>query len=211
MRRNNWLFLTLLLCLFQIISSQENRKVLIIDPGHGGMDSGAVSVQGLKEKDVVLAIAQEMLVWNKILLEDTYDIYLTRGRDTLISLGDRTRLAGHLKPDLFISLHCNHSDNGKAKGVEVFIHMESGPQTKLIGKSRIISKTLLEGLNNNLGFENRDIQQGDFQVLRETMNVCPALLIELGFLSNSDESRHLMDREKRRALALAILMAIKLE
>ncbi|HAI41082.1 MAG TPA: N-acetylmuramoyl-L-alanine amidase, partial [Maribacter sp.] len=75
-----------------------------------GKDAGAIGINGIQEKDVVLSIANAILKLNND-LEKPLDIYLTRYKDTLISLSDRTKLAKALKADLFVSLHCNHSDN----------------------------------------------------------------------------------------------------
>ena len=85
-----------------IIFGQETaaQKTIVIDVGHGGKDSGAKGVNGIQEKNVVMKIALEILRINKH-SKLPLDIYLTRYGDTLISLSDRTKLAKHLKPDLF--------------------------------------------------------------------------------------------------------------
>src|SRR5690554_5643967 len=101
-----FLFLLLQLCL---VFTQPNpqRKTIVIDPGHGGIDSGAIGTNGIKEKDITLKVAQQIVILNSTLFDNRYDINLTRYRDTLLSLTDRTRLAKALKAELFISLHCN--------------------------------------------------------------------------------------------------------
>jgi N-acetylmuramoyl-L-alanine amidase len=179
----------------------QRQKVIVIDAGHGGTDSGAVSKVGLQEKDIVLDIAKSMIAWNKSLLASEFDIYLTRNTDTLISLADRVKLAKHLKPDVFISLHCNHIDNDSIKGVEVYVYTDTQSM-------RLRANTILNQLNQNLGFKVRAPKQGNFQVLRETEGYCASILLELGYLSNLDESEYLGDKENRKALALAILMSI---
>ena len=201
MGRKIWLFLTSIICVFQIISGQENRILILIDPGHGGIDSGAVSDLGLEEKDVVLDIANYILYWNKVLFEDKYDFYLTRSSDTLISLGDRTKLAKYLKPDIFISLHCNHIKDSRIKGVELYTYDNN--DLALMHANAISNE-----FNQKLGFKTRVVNQANFQVLRETFKSCPAILLELGYLSNKNESDYMSNKEKRKALALAILMAI---
>ncbi len=177
------------------------RKVVVLDAGHGGIDCGTVSEDGLQEKDVVLDIVRQMKVCNKILLESKYDIYLTRRKDTLISLTDRTKLVKHLKPDVFISLHCNHISDSNIQGAEIYTYDSNE-------LSLLYAKTILNELNQNLGFKTRETKQGNFQVLRETKEHCPALLLELGYLSNSSEAYHLNDSQNRKALALSILMSI---
>ena len=91
-------------------SKSSTQKRIVIDVGHGGKDSGAIGINKIQEKDIVLDIANAILKLNNE-LDNPLDIYLTRYRDTLISLSDRTKLAKSLKADLFVSLHCNHSDN----------------------------------------------------------------------------------------------------
>ena len=113
-------FVILLLKMCVIFGQETSvQKRIIIDVGHGGKDAGAIGVNGIQEKDVVLDIANAILKLNNV-LEEPLDIYLTRYSDTLISLSDRTKLAKALKADLFVSLHCNHSDNPDARGIEVY-------------------------------------------------------------------------------------------
>jgi len=201
----------LLICILALCNSKvfgqsifEERKVIILDAGHGGIDSGTVSEDGLQEKDVVLDIARSMVAWNKGLLESKYDIYLTRGKDTLISLNDRTKLVRFLRPDVFISLHCNHNDDSKIKGVEIYTYGQNE-------FSILLAQAISLGLNQKLGFKTRETKQANFQVLRETKEYCPSMLLELGYLSNADESNYLENRKKRSALAYVILTSIKLD
>ncbi|MDX1699857.1 MAG: N-acetylmuramoyl-L-alanine amidase [Melioribacteraceae bacterium] len=90
-------------------AQESGRRVVVLDPGHGGVDSGAIGVNGIKEKDIVLEVAKEVDRLNKELFDNEIEFYLTRYNDTLISLGDRTKLARTLQPDIFISIHCNQA------------------------------------------------------------------------------------------------------
>lgn len=195
-----------LLCLFSVfitVCGQE-KQIIIVDPGHGGTDSGAVGINGLKEKDLTLKIAQEIVYYNRTLLNHHYDIYLTRYGDTLISLGHRTKLAKILKPKIFVSLHYNHANNPKAAGLEVYVF--NGP----IPKQSLTKAKVMDGyLQEQLGYRSRGVKRANFQVLRDNREVCPALLLELGFLSNTDEAVHLEKEGKINALGLAILLGIK--
>ncbi|WP_240751484.1 N-acetylmuramoyl-L-alanine amidase family protein [Flagellimonas onchidii] len=188
----------------------QEKRVVVIDAGHGGTDLGAIGTNQIKEKDITLALALSMAQLNKALLNDVYEIYLTRYTDTLISLNHRAKLARVLKPDLFISLHCNHAKNKRATGIEIYLHRGTSLIKTNQKKGNDIAVSINEVLTEKLGYRSRGIKQANFQVLRETVATCPAILVELGFLSNSDEAGHLESKNTINALALAILMAIKL-
>ncbi|GBE35305.1 N-acetylmuramoyl-L-alanine amidase AmiC precursor [bacterium BMS3Bbin06] len=106
------------------IGNEENpffreRKIVVIDPGHGGSDPGAISRRGLREKDVTLDIAKRL----KRTLEEYYNlkVYLTRDRDRFISLDERTRFANRKDADLFVSIHSNASHTRKTRGFETYL------------------------------------------------------------------------------------------
>jgi N-acetylmuramoyl-L-alanine amidase len=96
------------------------RKVIVLDPGHGGHDPGAVGPTGLREKDVVLDVAIRV---RKILKKShpDYAVALTRETDEFIPLPKRTAIANKLKSDLFVSVHANASANRKARGIETYL------------------------------------------------------------------------------------------
>ncbi len=199
----SFVFLLLKMC---IVFGQETstQKRIVIDVGHGGKDAGAIGVNGIQEKDVVLNIANAILKLNNE-LEMPLDIYLTRYSDTLISLSDRTKLAKALKADLFVSLHCNHSDNPDARGIEVYV---ADKQSKYQDDATWFAFQLQDELNSKLGFESRGVKFANFHVLRETANYCASVLLELGFLSNADESGYYLMPESCQALAFIILESL---
>ncbi|MDL5511243.1 N-acetylmuramoyl-L-alanine amidase [Arenibacter sp. M-2] len=185
-----------------IIFGQEidAQKRIVIDVGHGGKDSGAIGINGIKEKDVVLDIAKEIVSLNEK-SEAPLDIYLTRYNDTLISLSDRTKLAKALNVDLFVSLHCNHSDNPKARGIEVYVSKNKSEYSK---ESIWLAYQLQNQIKKRLGFESRGVKFANFQVLRETVDCCPSMLLEMGFLSNGDERDYYQNLESIKVLTLII-------
>ena len=186
-----------------IIFGQETvvvQRRIVIDVGHGGKDSGAIGINGIQEKDIVLKIAQEIVSLNEE-SEAPLDMYLTRYIDTLISLSDRTKLAKALNADLFISLHCNHSDNSNARGVEVYVGKNESRNSK---ESVWFAYQLQNQIKKRLGFESRGVKFANFQVLRETINDMPSVLLELGFLSNMDESVYYQNPKSIKVLALVI-------
>ena len=192
------------MCIF-FGQQSSTQKRIVIDVGHGGKDSGAVGINKIQEKEVVLDIANAILELNNG-LDNPLDIYLTRYSDTLFSLLDRTKLAKALKADLFVSLHCNHSDNANARGVEVFVaNKESVNQHD----STWLAFQLQDMLNKTLGFESRGVKFANFQVLRDTIDYCNSIIVEMGFLSNLDEESYFTNDINLKALAHTILNFLK--
>jgi len=199
----SFLFLLLQLCIVfgQNLTSQ---KRIVIDVGHGGKDTGAIGTNGIKEKEVVLNIAKEIVRLNKTVLENRFDIYLTRYIDRFIPLSDRSRLAISLKTDLFVSLHCNASKN-ISKGIEVYVHNSELIQVK---ESIMLGLSVLNESTQKLQLKKRGIKFANFQVLRETVVFCPAVLIETGFVTNADEADYFLEASNLKAMALAIILGI---
>jgi len=196
-----------ILLLFLNLGMAQKPKI-IIDPGHGGRDSGAQGTNGILEKEVVLEIALECLRLNKSLMQDSLEIYLTRYTDTLIALGDRGKLAKILKADAFVSLHCNQADNARAQGFEIFLHGKNNVHTAPGLQAHGLADALGGQIQKHLGIKHRGIKKADFQVLRDTHGELPAILFEIGFISNETEAEYSNKRESKTALALAILQSL---
>ncbi|WP_317133538.1 N-acetylmuramoyl-L-alanine amidase family protein [Aquimarina algicola] len=190
-----------------IVFGQETstQKRIIIDVGHGGKDAGAIGINNIQEKDVVLNIANTILKLNNE-LDKPLDIYLTRYSDTLISLSDRTKLAKALKPNLFVSLHCNHSDNPDARGIEVYASLK---QTNHSKKSVYLGYQIEKEICKIIGYESRGIKFANFLVLKDTIGYCASILLELGFLSNKDEGSYISDATNVQFIASTILSSIQ--
>jgi N-acetylmuramoyl-L-alanine amidase len=182
--------------------NQTKKQIIVMDPGHGGKDSGAGGINGILEKDVVLNIAKQIVELNENTFKDRFEIYLTRYKDTLISLGDRTKLAKSLNADIFISLHCNHFDSPNARGIEVYVSNSIGMYWK---HSILTGYEIEKALVNNIGLESRGVKFANFQVLRETVDCFPAVLLEFGFLSNLDEANYYSVDKNLKVIALLLL------
>ncbi|MBW8242556.1 N-acetylmuramoyl-L-alanine amidase [Muricauda oceani] len=179
------------------------KPIVVIDPGHGGPDSGAVGTNGILEKKVVLDIAKRCLLLNRRLFGDSLEIYLTRYTDTLVPLGTRTRLAKALGADVFVSIHCNQAPNHKAQGFEIFLfHKE------VDSESYAVANKLAYYLQSKLGIYDRGVKYANFQVLRDTYGHCPSLLLETGFISNGVEAEFAKKTESQTAIALTILQSL---
>ncbi len=154
--------------------------MLLIDAGHGGRDPGAVG-KSLKEKDVTLKLA--------IMLEETLrtagvPCALTRTEDTTLSLKSRVAFANRSKATHFISLHVNAAKNLEANGVEVYTSASGGERTEL-------AKKVQAALVSTTHLKDRGIKHRAFYVLRNTKQ--PAILVELGFITNPQEHDLLCD------------------
>tara|TARA_R110002033_G_scaffold108586_1_gene154850 strand:+ start:303 stop:953 length:651 start_codon:yes stop_codon:yes gene_type:complete len=183
---------------------QPKKSIVVIDPGHGGKDAGATTRTGINEKDIALGIASKIVVLNNELFENPLVLFLTRYTDTLIALSDRVELSKKLKADIFISIHCNQALDSNASGTEVFIHPKSEVQASV---SAYLGFTIQKRLADILGIKNRGIKYGNFQVLRDNDSNATVLL-ELGFLSQTDEAIYLSKEESQSAVALVILQSI---
>lgn len=184
-------------------TAMAQKPIVVIDPGHGGPDSGAIGTNGVLEKEVVLEIAQQCLQLNRSLFQDSLEIYLTRYSDTLVSLGTRTRLAKVLRADVFVSIHCNQAPSEKAQGFEIFLfHGEVDKE------SNTIASIMAYYLKSKLGIYDRGVKYANFQVLRDTHGHCPSLLLETGFISNAVESGFIRRTESQSAIALALLQSL---
>jgi N-acetylmuramoyl-L-alanine amidase len=205
------------------------RRV-IVDAGHGGADTGAIGVSGVMEKDVNLAVARELKQYLE--RESNLDVTLTRSRDESMELDARAEAANTAGGELFISLHCNSWFDDNANGFETFFlspassdwarsvaATENGTtaggepgdvefivwelvQNRFINRSAAFAEFLQERACRSLSLPDRGVRQAGFRVLVGAY--MPAVLVELGFLSNAGEESRLDDRNYQRQLARAI-------
>ncbi|MCS7214749.1 MAG: N-acetylmuramoyl-L-alanine amidase [Thermodesulfovibrio sp.] len=128
------------------------KRKIVIDPGHGGKDPGAIGPTGLKEKDVTLDIALKL---RDILKNDPlFDVVLTRDKDVFIPLNERTEIANRVGADLFISIHTNASPNSMARGIETYIlnWTDDEEAIRVAARENAISIKKMKQLKDELGF-----------------------------------------------------------
>ncbi len=154
-------------------------KIVCIDAGHGGKDPGAVS-GGVQEKDIALTVALKV----GALLKDCEVIY-TRTEDVYVGLSERALIANQAKADLFVSIHCNSVDDESAHGMEVYHY------THASAASKHAARAIYDKLLPVSSLRGRGVKAKDLAVLRET--TMPAVLIELGFVSNPGDRAKLTD------------------
>jgi len=169
---------------------------IVLDPGHGGHDPGAIGPKGTKEKDVALKVAKLLLTK----LAPTAQVTLTRYRDEFKELWERSRYANDINADLFISIHCNAATNRTAHGTETLVYKLGSRAEKLARK--IQAKLVAALVTHNRGVKARP----ELYVLFRTK--MPAVLVELAFISNPVEERKLTDPGYQAKAANAIAEAV---
>ena len=171
----------------------RSRVVIMIDPGHGGSDPGAVGIGGLREKDIVLPVSQQVA---QILEQNGVSAIMTRTDDRTVELEPRTQMANRLGATLFVSIHANAAYRREASGIETFYY-QSGYQL-----AQYIQNSMLANFN----MPNRGVKQARFYVLRNTS--MPSALVELGFVTNDYDASILADPSQRSRMAQAIAQGI---
>ena len=211
---------------------------IVIDPGHGGKDTGAVGANGLTERDLTMAVALRLAAE---LRARGHAVRLTREDGEGRALTDRTAIANRLEAKIFVSLHANSSTFSSVKGAETYymslddkatdeaaaatakLENEAGrrgdgrsdldlilwdlAQTSALNESAKLAVAVQTQLNALLDLRDRGVKQAPFVVL--TGATMPAILVEVGFLSNTAEASRLASAEHQQALARAIATGIE--
>lgn len=219
------------------------RRLVVIDAGHGGRDPGARGAGGTREKDVTLAVARRLAA--QLREDPTFEVRMTRDRDTLIALRDRARFANQWKdegqPAVFISIHCNANPSRSAVGFETYFlseartadakrveEMENAAvqyeddaehgtpldfimhdlrQNQYLRESSDWAQMIQDRLRAVHPGPDRGVKQAGFAVLNHTF--MPAVLVEIGFISNTGEERKLGDPEVQAGIARQLARAVR--
>ena len=181
-------------------------KVIVIDAGHGGSDPGAVGPNKVQEKTVTLAVAQKV----KTLLEQSgAKVLMTRQTDVDVygpnasavdELKARTMVANNNKADVFVSIHINAFTNPTVGGIATYYYKNSG-------YSAMLAKNIEDNLAKVSGMQDRGTNAAGFYVLKHTD--MPAVLAELGFISNPSEEKMLTVPQKQQQLAQGIVQGLE--
>jgi N-acetylmuramoyl-L-alanine amidase len=222
------------------LSQQLGLKVkrIVLDPGHGGKDPGAVGRKGLREKDVVLALAKRV----KPRLEARgYEVRMTRDRDVFVELKDRAKFANDAKADLFVSIHTNASKNRKVRGIETYFlgvardrqSSETAMLENAVSDENALSdlEQILHSLMNQNNMWHSSILaetvqdsmygglNGKYGTIRNlgvkqapfyvlSKTAMPAVLLETSFISNSSAEKLLQRSDFRDSLSDSITRGI---
>lgn len=190
-------------CLTERPERNPKEIKICIDPGHGGKDSGAVRERGkiglenVLEEDINLEVANR-LAW--LCARHKVGYLMSRWGDRYISLKKRCQQANQSKAEVFISIHCNSVKSHKPKGLEVFHCTGSGTGKRLAS----ICFSHLKALNYT---KIRGVKKAKFYVLRHTK--MSAILIELGFISNKEDMKYLINENNQMLIASKIFEFIR--
>jgi N-acetylmuramoyl-L-alanine amidase len=179
----------------QLPSRRPNaRALVVIDPGHGGKDPGAIGLGGLREVDVVLPISLEVA---RLLEQRGVQVVLTRNSDYFVELPGRTAIANRVGADIFVSIHANAVANRPdVSGLETY-YLSSG-----LTLAQFIHNSILQSLN----IRDRGVRRARFYVLRHT--AMPSVLVETGFVTGEEDSARLATPAYQSQMAQAIANGI---
>ena len=164
-------------------------KKIYIHVGHGGEDSGAVGSR-FKEKDITLTVAK---ILRDNLKSNGFEVDMSRVTD--VKNVNAPEKANNFKADVVISLHCNSYSDESARGVETYVYKFGGEAEKI---ANIINPKVAGAIKTL----NRGVKKENFEIIRET--VAPAILIEMGFLTNPDEEKKLSNSQYQTNIAMGI-------
>lgn len=201
----------------------DSVRRIVIDPGHGGSNEGAMGSAVIAEKYLSLQVAMILADRLRMAMPDV-EIILTRQNDREISLADRIRMANRLNADLFLSLHFNSSGNPEAIGFESFWagdywlrdlerdgivpdeEMRSR-RTRAAKLGERMAKAFNRCMRHQFDVLDRGVKQGDYTVL--TKSEVPAVVLELAFVSHAQEGVAVTQAATRSKLVAALVEAVK--
>ncbi len=189
-------FPSILAALLLLASFAVAAPVIVIDAGHGGHDRGGMPGQRVPEKSYALDVAKRV---DSSLRRSGYRTVMTRKGDYFVTLSDRCSISNAQSRAVFVSIHFNGAPNSDASGIEMYYYRgrESASLAERIYK-KVVSST---------GAPGRFVRSRPLYVLRHSRH--PAVLCELGFLTNRDEARRIASSAYRQRLADAVAAAIR--
>jgi len=176
-------------------SIPKGRVVVLVDPGHGGKDPGAIGLGGLQEKNVILPISKRIV---ELLKKQGVQVVMTRDSDYFVDLAPRVAIAERADADLFVSIHANAmpANRSDISGLETY-YFSSGERL-----ARTIHSSVLQGVN----VRDRGVRKARFYVLRKSS--MPSVLVEVGFVTGREDSARLATSAYQDQMAAAIARGI---
>lgn len=175
-------------------NNPKGSNVIVLDAGHGGRDCGATR-EGIYEKDITLDVCDRL---QTILRKKGYKVYMTRTNDTYVSLEDRALFNQSINPAIFVSVHVNSCNDSAPKGIETHYYTDDS-----LDLGVAVNKALTKKINYTT---NRGLLRSRFYVINHTE--VPAILIEIGFISNTEERNSLITTQRKQHTAEGIAEGI---
>ncbi len=176
-----------------VVKKTATKGKVVLDAGHGGSDYGAIR-EGINEKDITLDVTQRVA---SILKSKGYKVALTRSDDTFVSLQDRVEFSENEAPEIFVSIHVNSAVATEPKGIETHYYHDY---------SNELAKTVHSHLMKEIDTKDRGLVKSKFYVINHT--TVPAILVEMGFISNEEERAELISDKRKQKTAKAIAEGI---
>lgn len=184
----------------RVLEPQERKpgtKLVVLDAGHGGKDQGT-SAGEVIEKEINLAMVKKVA---ELLEDEETTVMFTREDDTKVGLEARATFANEQEADLFVSLHCNYcEDDAGVQGLECY-YREDSPE------GETMANQIVEAVKSEERIANRGTRTANFRVLCKTE--MPAVLVEMGYLSNAEERGRMVDEEYQKVLAEKIAEGVR--
>ena len=175
------------------VKISSGKKLIVVDPGHGGSDVGATR-NGIYEKNITLDVSKRVA---DLLRKQGYEVVMTRSSDQTVSLQDRVAISESANPAVFVSIHVNSSNSESPTGLETHYYKDN---------SLTLAKNVHASLLNHINSNNRGLFKSKFYVINHT--TAPAILVEIGFISNPSERSQLMTDSRKQETAKAIVEGI---
>ncbi|MEH2462525.1 N-acetylmuramoyl-L-alanine amidase [Nostoc sp.] len=174
----------------------NGRVVVVVDPGHGGKDSGALGIGGAREKDVILPIGRRLA---EILQQNGVQVIMTRDSDYFVTLPGRVQLSERANADVFVSIHANSAGASRpdVNGLEVYYY-DSG-----LGLARIVRSSILQSIGT---IKDRGVRRARFYVLRKSS--MPSILVETGYMTGREDMARLRTSAYQNKMAEAIARGV---
>ena len=185
----------------------DDSIVIVIDAGHGGNDPGALGEldgKTIRESDLTLSISNKV---KKLVEEAGYKVYMTRSTDVYKTLVERPAYANKIDAAVFVSIHINSAESNEAYGSEVY-YAESNNENLYGTTSSVLAKNVLNRMLLNTGAANRGVRTAEHAVTKRSN--MPSCLVEVGFISNTDELAKMVDNTYQNKVAKGIADGILL-
>ncbi|GIQ70180.1 hypothetical protein XYCOK13_30040 [Xylanibacillus composti] len=195
-----------------LFCTQVDAAKVIVDPGHGGRDPGAIGVNQLREKDVNLDIALKL---KQALINKGYTVAMTRDNDIYLTLQERVEHANREQADIFVSIHANAHPSSTVRGSMVLYYDRNYPQANypaspemsaLTPQSKALASYVLDEMVRSVGTQNRGLVPSAAYVVRS--GKMPSILVETAFLSNPQDAALLASEWAKISFAEAIAEGI---